>query len=162
MESEIIKIFGNRLRVRVCGICIEDQRILLVKHHALGPKGVFWSPPGGGLEFGESAEESLKREFLEETGLQTEVVRFLFTHEFLEEPLHAIELFFEVRKTGGRLKTGTDPEMKGGNQIIQEVKFVSQAELKIFEPSTLHNIFRLVDEPMKVLNLEGYILFKPS
>ncbi|MFL5730238.1 MAG: NUDIX domain-containing protein [Cytophagaceae bacterium] len=162
MKSEIIKVFGNRLRVRVCGICIDEQGILLVKHHALGPKGVFWSPPGGGLEFGESAEESLKREFLEETGLQTEVTRFLFTHEFLQEPLHAIELFFEVRKTGGTLKTGSDPEMKDENQIIQEVKYVSPEDLKTFDPATLHNIFRLVAAPKEVVNLEGYILFKPS
>ena len=64
----------------------------------------------GGLQYGESMQECLKREFEEETGLQVKVKRFLFVNEFLQPPLHAVEFFFEVRITGGNLRTGTDPE----------------------------------------------------
>ena len=46
--------FQGKVRVRACGILIENQRILLVKHRGLGAQGYFWSPPGGGMEFGEN------------------------------------------------------------------------------------------------------------
>ena len=81
IRDTIVEQFGNKIRVRVCGICIENAKILLVKHHALTKSGEFWSPPGGGMDFGESAENNLKREFLEETGLVVDVEKFLFVHE---------------------------------------------------------------------------------
>ena len=69
MKEVVKSVYGNRVRARACGICIHRGEILLVKHTGLGPEGVLWAPPGGGIEFGESAEDSLKREFKEETGL---------------------------------------------------------------------------------------------
>jgi 8-oxo-dGTP diphosphatase len=161
MKKEIIASFGNKLRVRICGICIEDDKILMVKHHSLGDKGIFWSPPGGGLQFGESAEESLKREFMEETGLKINIKKFLFTHEFLQEPLHAIELFFEVEKISGQLITGRDPEMNDNTQIIQEVKYLSFEEINRIDHDMIHNIFRLVNNPKDILEATGYTLYKP-
>ena len=63
MPSEnIVKHFGNRLRVRVNGILIENERILMVKHVGLGETGYLWAPPGGGIEFGTSAPQNLERE----------------------------------------------------------------------------------------------------
>ncbi|NJN25648.1 MAG: NUDIX hydrolase [Cyclobacteriaceae bacterium] len=140
LEHKIIDTFGNRLRVRVCGICIENDNILLVNHHALNPQGDFWAPPGGGMDFGQSAENNLKREFLEETGIEIECSRFLFVHEFLKPPLHAIELIFEVRRTGGGLTVGTDPEMGSGDQIIRDVRFVPIAEVRQMDRSAIHDI----------------------
>jgi len=139
MEKKIIEHFGNRLRVRVCGILEEDDRILLVRHHALGPKGVLWAPPGGGMKFGSNAEQNLIREFKEETGLDISVEEFLMVHEFLSSPLHAIELFFRVKRTGGELILGHDPEMGIGDQIIKEIRFVPITELLSFDREIVHN-----------------------
>ena len=50
----------------------------MVHHTALGKDGSLWAPPGGGMEYGESAHAALKREFMEETHLEIEVERFLF------------------------------------------------------------------------------------
>jgi 8-oxo-dGTP diphosphatase len=161
MKNEIIETFGNKLRVRICGICIDGESMLMIKHHALGPKNIFWSPPGGGLQFGESAEEALKREFIEETGLNVEIKKFLFVHEFLDEPLHAIEIFFEVKKISGNLITGKDTELKEGKQIIQDVKFMRYEDIQKMDPDILHNIFRLVNHPREILGLTGYKLYKP-
>ena len=52
--------FGGKVRVRVGGILIENDQILLLKHEGVGKKEFLWSPPGGGMEFGENAEENLK------------------------------------------------------------------------------------------------------
>ena len=111
IKKRIVEHFGNRLRVRVCGICIEDQKVLLINHHSLNQNGDFWSPPGGGMDYSENAEECLKREFQEETGVEIEIEKFLFVHEYLSPPLHAIELFFLVKRISGEIELGYDPEM---------------------------------------------------
>jgi 8-oxo-dGTP diphosphatase len=128
MEKEIISTFGNKLRVRTCGILIDNEKILLIKHHALGDREFLLCPPGGGVHFEESLHDSLIREFKEETGLEVEVKELLFVNEYIETPLHAIELFFEVKKTGGNLCLGTDPEL-GAQQIITEIDWFSIEEL---------------------------------
>ena len=99
-SAKISKTFGNKTRIRVCGILIENDEILLVKHKGLGEKGYLWSPPGGEPRFSEDLESALKREFFEETGLLVEVESFLFLFEFIDVPLHAVELFFLVKKKG--------------------------------------------------------------
>ncbi len=151
--------YGNRLRLRVCGVCIEHQKILLVKHIALTEKGYFWSPPGGGIQFGETAGQCLAREFMEETGLQITVGRFLFVHEFLAPPLHAIELFFEVHTTGGQLQLGSDPEM-GEHQILKEAKYMSEEEVQAEKGIQLHNIFNHCRTINELLALRGYFKFE--
>jgi 8-oxo-dGTP diphosphatase len=57
-----------------------------------------------GLQYGESVNEALKREFLEETQTEITIGEMLFVNEFLEPPLHAIELFFKVEITQGKAK----------------------------------------------------------
>ena len=52
--------FGNRLRLRVSGICTEGNRLLLVKHRGLGALGELWIPPGGEVEWGQSVPENGK------------------------------------------------------------------------------------------------------
>ncbi|WMJ73475.1 NUDIX domain-containing protein [Cytophagaceae bacterium ABcell3] len=157
LNKEIEKVFGNKLRVRVSGICIKDDKILLIRHSSLGPKGILWAPPGGGIHYGESAKETLKREFLEETGLKVEVNEFLFVHEFMEKPLHAIELFFKVTILSGEVALGTDPEMTQNNQIINEVVFLSFEEIKKKDPLIFHHVINLCGSTEEILNLRGFI-----
>src|SRR5690606_12765840 len=102
--------FGERLRFRVNGVLIEGDKILLIQHRMAADR-FFWNVPGGGLQYGSDVIANLKREYLEETGLEIEVKKFLFLHEFLEPPLHAVELYFEVAKVSGILKVGYDPEL---------------------------------------------------
>ena len=160
MEEKIIEKFGNKLRVRVCGILIEKEKILLIRHKSLGKKGVLWAPPGGGMHFGESAEDTIKREFEEETGLKIKVERYLFTHEFLNPPLHAIELFFEVSRVGGELNTGYDPEMSKNEQIITETAYLDIKGLKEIDPDSIHNVLRNVKNFKDLLYLDGYVKFE--
>ena len=127
MTQEIINQYGNKIRVRVGGICVQDDKILLVNHSGMNENGEFWSPPGGGLEFGESIEDCLKREFLEETNTVISVGKFLKINEFVKPPLHAIELFYEVKILSGEIKIGFDPEME--YQIIKDIQWLSFAEV---------------------------------
>ena len=158
-SEALSSIFGNRLRIRVCGILVENEKILLVKHKYIGNQGILWAPPGGGMKFNQSAEGNLKREFLEETGLLVSVEKFLFVNEFINVPLHAVELFFKVRKEGGDLMTGIDPEMNGKEQIIESVEFLGQEELNSISQDQLHNILHIEKNPMKIVSLKGFYHF---
>ena len=155
MDDSINALYGNRLRVRACGICINNGEILLINHKSL-TENDFWAPPGGGVSFGEIAEHCIAREFMEETGLSINVGQFLFACELIQPPLHAIELFFEVSIIAGIAIKGKDPEMDDKNQIIQDIRFVSEAEIKTMKANTLHGLFQLASSPVEILNLRGY------
>lgn len=151
MGDEIGKIYGNRLRVRVCGLCWDGEKLLMA-NHSLERGANFWIPPGGGLEYGETLEIALKREFFEETGLEIAPLKFAFGCEFIKQPLHALELFFNVKRTGGTLKSGYDPEL----QLIQDVRFFSETEFGALSKEELHGIFRIAGSPNELRKLSGF------
>ncbi len=155
MPESLSNIYGNRVRIRVCGICIVENKLLLVNHKNL-TSGDFWAPPGGGIEMKETAHQTLQREFLEETNLAIAIGDLLFVTEYYNEPLHAIELFFSVNWVGGTLKTGVDPEMKTADQIITDARFLSWDEISEIEASQLHGVFKYATEPAKIIDLRGY------
>jgi len=151
MDPRIARTYGEKVRVRACGLCWEGDRLLLVNHRGLSA-GDFWAPPGGGIDFGETVEECLIREFQEETGLEVSVGKFLFTCEFIRKPLHAVELFFEVTRRGGHLKQGDDPELS----IVEEVRFMSAAQLASLKYGNLHGIFAVAGSPDNLRTLTGF------
>ena len=157
-KESVNHTFGGKVRVRVAGILIQDDQILLLKHEGVGKKTFLWSPPGGGLEFGEDAAFCLQREFIEETGLQIKVHEMLFINEFISSQIHAIELFFKVEKKGGTLKLGRDPEM-GNKQILSDLALFDENRLIKTDKDNLHNIFKGINKPQEVLNLKGYFKF---
>ncbi|MBL6445532.1 NUDIX domain-containing protein [Fulvivirga sp. 29W222] len=159
MNEMIKSAYGNKVRVRVCGICIKDNALLLVNHKGLNSDDNLWVPPGGGIEFGESTEAALRREFLEETGLRVDVTDFLFVNEFIKPPLHAIELFFSVDILNGQLIQGIDPEVGAKDQIIKKVEFVSFQNLVVMSNEILHNALHSVKSQESLLNMRGYFKF---
>ncbi len=154
MGNEVQKFYGNRLRVRACGICIQKDSLLMVNHLGISHQD-FWAPPGGGIQFGESATDCVSREFKEETGLSVESGKFLFACEFILPPLHAIEVFFEVALLSHELRVGDDPE-QGSPSIIQSVKFMPWNEIEELAPNQRHGIFNHLDHPAKITTLSGY------
>ena len=79
---EAISIFGNKIKVpkekfkfrtSAYGIIKNDNKLLLVNTRSSGK----WFFPGGEVEIGESLEDTIKREVMEETGIEIEVEKFL-------------------------------------------------------------------------------------
>jgi 8-oxo-dGTP diphosphatase len=157
LEKEVEKIYGHRVRVRVCGICIVENKILLIHHRYIGKKGSLWAPPGGGLDFGETATQTLIREYKEETGLDIIVKEFLFVNEYFSFPFHSMELFFRVEITGGFMAKGTDPEMSNADQIIEELRYWSYEEIAVEEPLLFHSVIRNSKNISDLLTLRGYL-----
>lgn len=158
-KASIQSTFGGKVRVRVGGLLLEEDKILLLKHNNIGPDQYLWSPPGGGAEFGSDLPSNLAREFKEETGLQVEVGPLLFVNEFMDDPIHAVELFFSVKRLSGEVSLGTDPEMKKGEQILSEWHFFSVDDLKNEKKQRLHNMFHGINNLQEVLNHQGYFKF---
>lgn len=156
VDATAQKIYSNRVRLRVCGLCWEEDRLLLVNHKGLYQHD-FWAPPGGGIGFGETLAGHLEKEFQEETGLTIQVRDFQFTCEFVQPPLHAVEMFFNVVRIAGKVRTGHDPEMGSAPQIIEEVRFLSESEINALPESHKHGLFRMAESAQKIRELKGYV-----
>ncbi len=159
ISKEIESKFGNHLRIRVNGVLIEENKILLVKHK-MGRDRDFWSTPGGGMHFGSSAQENLSREFLEETGLTIAVGKFLFINEYFNPPLHALECFFEVKRISGNATLGKDPELAPENQILSEIRWMRVEELQSLDKKTIHPLFLGIKSLEELVLCKGYFNFE--
>jgi 8-oxo-dGTP pyrophosphatase MutT (NUDIX family) len=84
----------NRFNYPVVGIAIHEDQVLL--HQAAGDS--FWTLPGGRAELGEPAEQTLKREMIEELAVAVEIVRRLWLVEnffnYDGKNYHEIALYF--------------------------------------------------------------------
>jgi 8-oxo-dGTP pyrophosphatase MutT (NUDIX family) len=69
--------------VRVYGILINsNKRVLLSDEYIRGD--YFTKFPGGGLELGEGTRDCLKREFMEETGLDVTIGDHIYTTDYFQ------------------------------------------------------------------------------
>jgi ADP-ribose pyrophosphatase YjhB (NUDIX family) len=87
----------------------EDEKILLVQRGEDPGKGL-WGLPGGFVELGETVQDALTREILEETGYAVEVGALVGVWSFFNavKKLAGIVLIYETRVTGGTLQIASD------------------------------------------------------
>jgi ADP-ribose pyrophosphatase YjhB (NUDIX family) len=85
-------------RVAVRGIIFKDGKLLCQKLTAYRRNDRdFWCTPGGGLDMGELLEDGLKREMIEETGIEPKIGRLLFIQQFTEDgKKEQMEFFFLI------------------------------------------------------------------
>lgn len=67
----------DRVRVIAVGIVIRDGWVLAEEYGGEGGNRPFLRAPGGGVEFGESADRAIRREFQEELGVTVDEARLL-------------------------------------------------------------------------------------
>ncbi|MGI4821422.1 MAG: NUDIX domain-containing protein [Janthinobacterium lividum] len=145
ITDDLLRPYAGQVRVRVGGLLVRESAVLLAGHRGLLPNGaMFWSPPGGGWVFGESLREALQREFLEETGLVVQVGRLLHLHEFQQDELQALELFFEVVAADAAALPllGHDPEHAADNQLLSELAWHTPRQLLALPPAQVHPVLR--------------------
>ncbi len=139
--------YTGLVRVRVCGLLVQDGALLLTAHRGLLPDELlFWSPPGGGWQFGETIQACLRREFQEETGLAVTVGRFLHLHEYGSNDLQALELFFEVIPEQAAIvpRLGHDPEHAADAQLLTKLAFVKPRQLIRLPANQVHPVLRQI------------------
>jgi 8-oxo-dGTP diphosphatase len=131
--------------VGVGGVVIEGGRALLVRRGSEPLRGE-WSIPGGTLELGETLEEGVARELLEETGLEVRVMELIevFDRIYLEEAasagvekqgprFHYVIVDYLCERIGGAAVAGSD---------ATDVAFAREAEL---------GDYRLTETAMRIL-----------
>ena len=69
----------DKINIRVYALCIKENKILALHEEYAGDFLI--KLPGGGLEFGESTIECLKREFQEELNLDINVTEHFYTQD---------------------------------------------------------------------------------
>jgi 8-oxo-dGTP diphosphatase len=152
--------YRGKLRIRSCGLLIENDQILLVKLLSPVSGKPVWLPPGGGVTVGESLESAVEREFYEETGLQIETQGLKIVHELIKPPFHSIEMYFYCRSTGGTLQLGRDPEFRKAEQILIDLKFIPVRDLGRYDmyPEIIRNeINGIVNGNLNVLHSKTVI-----
>ena len=99
----------------VGGLVFDRRRVLLVRRGSRPAKGL-WSIPGGKLRRGESVAEAVRRELLEETGLEVRVGPLVTVYERLPANEsasgegHYVVLDYLCERIGGSLGPGDDAD----------------------------------------------------
>jgi ADP-ribose pyrophosphatase YjhB (NUDIX family) len=140
------KEYPDRPVVGVGGVVIENGRALLIKRGSEPLLGQ-WSIPGGTLEIGESLQEGVARELLEETGLLVEVQEIIevFDRIFTEHgtkdrgdparpKYHFVIVDYLCERRGGEAKAGSD---------VTDIAYAAEEELGKFHlTSTAERVLR--------------------
>lgn len=101
-------------RIRVAGVITKGDRLLVINHERDGRS--YYLLPGGGVEWGETSQVALRREFMEELSLDIKVNQLLFVNESIEPSgkRHILNLTFKAAlKPGQTIEVHTDQRIKG-------------------------------------------------
>lgn len=149
--------YPDRPVVGVGGVVIEDGRALLIKRGTEPLLGQ-WSIPGGTLELGESLQDGVARELLEETGLEVQVLDMIeaFDRIFLDPAApnagdrsrpkyHYVIVDYLCERLAGEAKAGSD---------VTDIAYAREDELEKFHMTStatrvLHRAFAMERERRK-------------
>ncbi len=149
--------YPDRPVVGVGGVVIEDGRALLIKRGSEPLLGQ-WSIPGGTLELGESLQQGVARELLEETGLEVQVLDMIeaFDRIFLDPAAanagdmsrpkyHYVIVDYLCERLAGEAKAGSD---------VTDIAYAREDELEKFHMTStatrvLHRAFAMDRERRK-------------
>lgn len=101
-------------------------KVLLVERRDAPYAGLL-SLPGGRLRFGERLEAAVRREVLEETGLELPHYPFFCLHEVVEQDFHAV---IAVHRGAREIPVGQDPVAADDASVC---RFVEIAELEALD-----------------------------
>ncbi len=95
---------------RYQGAIIQDHHILLLKQieHASGRS--YWQIPGGGIEPGETEEQCVQREMLEETSLSVQIDSLLLDEPSTPGTIYQRWKTYYCSILAGEARPGSEPE----------------------------------------------------
>lgn len=112
----------NVMQVRVTGILIEGEKLLLVKQKVANRN---WSLPGG-VENGEMLEEAMIREMREETGLEVKIKKLLYVCDKPDASPSLLHITFLFEKLTGEIML---PSNEFDHNPIHDVQMVPIKDL---------------------------------
>ncbi len=116
----------DEMRRRSMAFVFRDEKILIEKIHF--DNRIFYTIPGGGIEEGETPEETVLRELKEECGLEGTIVKKMGI--FMTKGEGSEEYAFEVYVPDDQEPvTGSDPEWPADDQPLKEVCWMRLDEI---------------------------------
>jgi ADP-ribose pyrophosphatase YjhB (NUDIX family) len=111
----------------VQGLLVRDGRVLIGKRK-IEPRKGYWDLPGGFLEEGEEPIAGLRREFLEETGLEVEPVEWVGAFVDPYDNYFVLGLTWIVRGEGEPVAADDVEELAwfGPGELPAEMAFANQ------------------------------------
>jgi len=96
-------------KITVDGVLLTNRKILLIKRKN-PPFQLKWALPGGFVEYGETTEHAVIREFKEETGLDTTIICLLgvYSDPSRDPRGHTISIVYLLKKKKGTVSGGDD------------------------------------------------------
>ena len=93
----------------VDAIAIRDGQIVLIKRKNPPFQGSY-ALPGGFVDYGETVENAVIREFKEETGLDADIKKLIgiYSEPDRDPRGHTVSIAFELKITGGNMIAGDD------------------------------------------------------
>lgn len=142
---------------RVGAIIIEDGCVLLAKTDAAD----YYYSVGGGVHIGETAEEAVKREVFEETGIHYEIDRLQFVHEnfFVDgvvavgRKIHEISFFFLMKPKGKKEKI-TESFCCVGKEYMHWIPIDKLKDYKVFPEFYADKLMNLSDNVEHIVSKE--------
>ena len=121
----------KKIRIRVGGIIVKKDKVLLVEHTKDNES--YFLTPGGGVDFCEDAKTALKREFMEELSIEIVPKDIVYVSESIcpDSSRHIMNMVFLCTYKSGKIKLGSDKRLSGYRYfLIKELDSV-----KIFPDS---------------------------
>lgn len=119
---------AEKLLIRPAAIIIKNNKLLVVKTRRHGEE--YFLLPGGGIEFGETIEETLKREVAEETGYIIKVLNPVYLNEYIHKEnreKRVVNIIFTTEILG------YDESRKVNEDDIVSIKFIEIDNLHSIE-----------------------------
>jgi ADP-ribose pyrophosphatase YjhB (NUDIX family) len=121
---------AKHFNVRVYGIMIDDKNRVLVCDELIKGNEIT-KFPGGGLEHGEGTIECIKREFIEETAHEIDVIEHFYTTDFYQKSAYnanhqIISIYYLVKPTTDFNITTTENvfDFAGKTDYIQTFRWI--------------------------------------
>lgn len=129
---------NKKFVVRCRAIILHEGKMLLVRHpHDTS----FAALPGGHLEWGEDVMQCLRREVIEELGVEPKIGRLLYVNTFADgKNTQPIEFFFEVTN-GGEYVEASGLERSHAHEIIEMLWASPTDDIRIL-PKALGEYFK--------------------
>jgi 8-oxo-dGTP pyrophosphatase MutT (NUDIX family) len=151
-NGKLYKVNSNKLTFRpsIYGVLIEKNKILLSKQFD------GYDFPGGGAELHETVEDTVIREFWEETGLKVKPIKLTragtsFYYSIVRKQYWNCPFFyFLVKKVGGKLSAANfDDQEKKYAQMAEWIDIKKINQLK-FRNSLGKNSIKIIKRALKI------------